>query len=73
METIENRIVAYLARSKAGEALKTGTIAIGLKLPTGTVNRACRRLEVDGKLVRVVRGNPTSWGLAECVTAPNVR
>lgn len=69
--TINSHFSFVLARLKqyrdAGEgAVYTSDISTPAH-PTNAVCRVLQRMEKDGLVERVVKGNPTSWKLAEGV------
>ncbi|KGM36169.1 FaeA/PapI family transcriptional regulator [Inquilinus limosus] len=66
MSDIERRILTYLSRYKKEiGAMWTADIAYGLRESTPFIRKILVKLEKDGKVRRVVIGNPTSWELAE--------
>lgn len=61
----QETVLAVMRRWRREGALYTSDIAHGAKVKTGEARRALNVLEQRGEVKRVLRGNPTSWILAD--------
>ena len=63
MSDDEGRVLNIMWKWRDEGALWTSDIAHGARLTTAKARSVLRGLEAQGKVARVVIGNPTSWRL----------